>query len=350
MLAQIGRAPKAGETAAQLVFTAAVVIAVGLQALHAAKSPDFAMIWAAQHTVRPYSIDALNAVLGSGGHYFPYPPTVLVLTLPLRLAPYTTAYLAWLVLSAWAIVGSLRALAAPLVLAVPAVFLAAIDGQTSLFMAALLITGVTCERPLAAGVLYGLAACVKPQVGLLIPLFLLSSHQWRSIAAAILTVLIVGLISILTFGVGAWSAWWSSLPGFLAANDAVWRSRYLSLPGAWALVALGLGSLGAVVAARTGEPLLACFICVGSALLGSLHAMDYDEAILAPFAVRAAVLSGPIGLAYLVPLAFPPNRLATLALTLLAGAALGLKLLRRQDASTPGSPTPRGRGLRADEI
>ena len=55
------------------------------------------------------------------------------------------------------------------------------------------------------------------------------------------------------------------------------------------------------------------FIAVAAALLGSLHAMDYDGAVLAPFAVSAAFSNRWFGLAYAAAIAIPPSVLTVLA-------------------------------------
>jgi hypothetical protein len=72
------------------------------------------------------------------------------------------------------------------------------------------------------------------------------------------------------------------------------------------------------------------FIAIAAALLGSLHAMDYDAAILAPFAVSAAFSNRWFGLAYAGALAFPPTALTVLAMLAFATWSLlqGSRLLR----------------------
>jgi hypothetical protein len=284
-------------------------------------------------------------LLGSAGHFFPYPPTTLVLTLPLKAIPYPAAYLTWAVLSACALVLSLRTLLAPLALLIPAVILAALNGQTTLLMAALLMGAAELEgRPITCGLLYGLAASLKPQVGVLIPVLLLATGQWRTILTAVVTASVICAASVALYGLHAWTDWVSSLPAFLAANDAAWGHRYLSLPGAWRPVALALGALMAFVAGRRKRPFEGLLVCIGAAFLGSLHAMDYDQAILAPFAIAAARRRGVFGIAFLIPLAFAPSRIATLALTLLASGALLLAMTNRDVTNCATAKAMPGQG------
>jgi hypothetical protein len=326
----IDREPSPAELISQLLFVAVVALAVGRQALRASAAPDFAMIWAAQQTSQPYSPAALDHVLGAAGHFFPYPPTTLVLTLPFQAIPYHAAYLAWAVLSACAFTYALRTRLAPLALLTPAVILAALNGQTTLLMAALLASAAALEnRPIASGVLYGLAAGLKPQIGLLLPVFLLAAGQWRTILAALVTASVLTGASVALYGLHIWTDWARSLPAWLSANDAVWAHRYLSLPGVWRTLALLVGALMAFVAGRRGQTSEGLLVCIGAALLGSLHAMDYDEAVLAPFAIAAARRTGPVGVAFLIPLAFAPSRSATLAVTLLAAGTLVLAMSKR---------------------
>jgi hypothetical protein len=53
-------------------------------------------------------------------------------------------------------------------------------------------------------------------------------------------------------------------------------------------------------------------IAIAAALLGSLHALDYDAAILAPFGVAAAGRRSWLAAPYVVALVFPPTLLTPL--------------------------------------
>ena len=70
--------------AIQVVLAAFSAVAIALQALKAG-SPDFNTFWAAQHTDLPYNSALVSKLAGpSGIAAFIYPPTFLILTLPLR--------------------------------------------------------------------------------------------------------------------------------------------------------------------------------------------------------------------------------------------------------------------------
>jgi hypothetical protein len=208
------------------------------------------------------------------------------------------------------------------VLLVPAVFLAGGIGQTSLLMAALLYLGATIpKRPLVAGMLFGLAAVIKPQALILLPIVLIVARQWWMILAACATAGSISLAATLTFGGNIWVEWLASLPNFIAANDAAWSARYLSLPGPLKVVPLVIGALGCGLAARSRRFEQAVFIAVAATLLGSPHAMDYDEAILAPFATAAALEARWRGIPFWIATFLPPSRYAVAALALMACTA-----------------------------
>jgi hypothetical protein len=307
--------------AIQMAFAAAVAIALGVQALRA--SPDFSYFWAAHHVPLPYDSTMVSRAIGPKTSFFPYPPTFLLMTLPLKWVSLPVGYYGWLGLSAAGLMASLRRFSAPLALIAPSVLMAEIAGQTSLAMAALLFAAATTrDRAWLVGLLLGLALCIKPQVAVLVPLVLLAAGQWRALAGAAATVALMSLAATAVYGLHIWSDWLQSLPGFLAANDGHWTGRYLALPGPWKLAALAGGALAAIHAGRQGRVELGVFIAVAAAFLGSLHAMDYDGAVLAPFAVSQAFSNRWSVAPYLVAAAFPPNVLTTLALALLATGSL----------------------------
>ena len=74
---------------------------------------------------------------------------------------------------------------------IPWVAFAAFCGQVTFLLGALVMTGlvVNKERPITAGVLFGLAAAVKPQLLMLLPLALIAEGRWRTIIATGVTAL-----------------------------------------------------------------------------------------------------------------------------------------------------------------
>jgi len=148
---------------------------------------------------------------------FFYPPNFLPFVWPLGFLSYFPALAMWLLVTgaAWlaAMRGWFKALglkgpALVLILAFPPVVVTLTHGQTSFLVAALLGGGLLLveKRPWIAGVLIGLAT-IKPQFGLLIPIALLASAQWRTIASAAVTALALAGLAALAFGPQVWSDW-----------------------------------------------------------------------------------------------------------------------------------------------
>ncbi|MEN3967599.1 glycosyltransferase family 87 protein, partial [Mammaliicoccus sciuri] len=70
-------------------------------------------------------------------------------------------------------------------LAFPGVWVTLVTGQNSLFTAAAAGAALVLLRrsPVAAGACIAML-CIKPQLGILFPLYLLCERQWRTLASA----------------------------------------------------------------------------------------------------------------------------------------------------------------------
>ena len=166
--------------------------------------------------VEIYSQTALYAFQHAMDHSFitpqpfAYPPPFLLLIWPLGLLSRVPAYLLWvgvtLPLYLWA--GWYRPWrwqTAVLGVLIPSTVVVVPNTQNGFLTAAMMIGGFRMveKRPVLAGVLFGLLA-FKPQLGLLIPIALVSAGAWQSIVAAVATVLLVVVASGAAFG---WSMW-----------------------------------------------------------------------------------------------------------------------------------------------
>ncbi|KKJ78028.1 hypothetical protein WH95_06420 [Kiloniella litopenaei] len=146
-----------------------------------------------------------------------YPPTFMLLSTFLAGIPYLASYFLFIGSSFIFYVYSLRRLfdhpyALLLIIAYPAVYLTMVHGQNSLLSTGLLACAIFFFRsnPMLAGVFIGLLA-FKPQLGLLIPLVLIVSQQWRVFfAAAFTTSLFVGL-SCAVFGWELWGVFFQNM-------------------------------------------------------------------------------------------------------------------------------------------
>jgi alpha-1,2-mannosyltransferase len=145
-----------------------------------------------------------------------YPPFFFAVAFLVAALPYALGLSLWLIASFAAYLATLRAiLPRPETLliasAFPAVFINIGHGQNGFLTAALLggALHLLDRRPWLAGVLIGLLA-YKPQFGVLIPVALIASQRWSSIAAAIATVAALVAVSFVTLGDSVWHAFFES--------------------------------------------------------------------------------------------------------------------------------------------
>jgi hypothetical protein len=244
---------------------------------------------------------------------FPYPPSSLLIFAPLARLSFWAAAWAWFAGGAALFAMGTRRLAAwrwravlALACVMPGVVWAALSGQCAFLvggLAMLAIVGLD-RRPIAAGVLIGLALMLKPTLLLMAPVALLAGGHWRALFATGLTCATILAVSLLLFGVGPWIDWITVAPGYLAriAADPRYRTAIIAPTGlairlgvvGWALTAsrMVFAVTGAVLATavfrRTGSsPALRLVALVGGSLLAAPYAMNYECALLAPAAALA---------------------------------------------------------------
>jgi alpha-1,2-mannosyltransferase len=154
------------------------------------------------------------------------------------------------------------------------------------------------RRPLLAGVLLGLLA-YKPQFGLMIPLVLVATGRWRTLAAAMVTVAGLALATTLAFGPEVWQAFLASTKFtrvvVLEAGDTGWHK----IQSVFAWVRMWGGSISLAYAAQgavtlilalalvwlwrtaTEFPLKAAALAIAT-ILATPYSLDYDMMVLAP--------------------------------------------------------------------
>ncbi|MCW5685566.1 MAG: DUF2029 domain-containing protein [Pseudolabrys sp.] len=348
---------------------------------------DFVNVWAAGDLVRQgVAADAYNwtlhkiAEVRALGYDFPdyygwhYPPPFLAVAAVLAMLPYSVALTGWLAITLAAyliVVGAILRPRAPLIVALawPALVWNATAGQNGCFTAALI--GATLlmlpTRPLVAGLCLGLLT-YKPQFGLLFPLALMAAGQWRTIAVAAATAIVMALASLVAFGTAPWVAF---LDGLGHTSDIVLRqgladlNRLQSVFGlvrahggdmtlAWTLQGLttAIAALAVIVVWRSRAPhaLKAATLATGT-LLATPYLYMYDLVILAvavAFLIRDALPSrgeaALLGLAVIAILVFPyVTTHVGLIATLLVAALIARRLLRgaRHQTEVAGAAQPR---------
>jgi multidrug transporter EmrE-like cation transporter len=259
-------------------------------AVHAHLKPaDYYVFWeAARHWQAPYDpalITALEARLHITGAWpFAYPPTFLLLAWPFAQLPLALAYPLWTGVSAALFIYAAAHLVKPpwaalALFIAPPVVLAISPGQTSLIVGAAMIGGWLWreDRPRLAGILFAVAACIKPQAMILAPVVLWG--HWRLVRWALIGGLALVLASFV-FGPGLWLQWPHALEGFshvAPATDRVNPSALAASP----LLAAALALLGLWIA-WTWRDLTGL---VAGALCLTPYAHQYDLAPLAPVAL-----------------------------------------------------------------
>jgi len=185
---------------------------------------DFINFWSGGHAVIESNVDILYNRQGYrhylienfGGpinnYAFSYPPHSLLLFTPFGALPYVYG------LALWTLGGVMLLYAAcrywfrgqylPFwIVFGPASIIAILGGQTGIWLASLwlIALALTERRPIIAGILIGILT-VKPQIGVLLALFLLCGGHWKVILSASLTSSVMIVMSVLLFGFEPWRA------------------------------------------------------------------------------------------------------------------------------------------------
>jgi alpha-1,2-mannosyltransferase len=258
-----------------------------------------------------YDIPRLWSVERMAVHYpnvgfagFHYPPTYLLIVLPLALLPYAWSLLAWTVATFAAYLAVIWTIdperdALWLAIAFPGALVNLTNGQNGFLTLALLGAALlTLEsRPILAGVMFGLMS-YKPQYGILVPIFLLATGRWRAIVSASVTVALLVAVSFAIFGAQTWQAFFSSISftrhvvleqggsGFEKLQSAFAAVRLWGFSVATAYVVQAVVSLLTALAViwiwrRTAKFDLQAAALATGILLTTPYMMDYDLVVLA---------------------------------------------------------------------
>lgn len=235
-------------------------------------------------------------------YYWSYPPDIVLFTWPFGLLPFLVAYVAWCVLglvafTAVAVTCGVERRNLLFLTLSPAVTVTIFFGQNGLVTGALLVGALTVldRRPVLAGVLLGLLT-IKPQLGFLLPVMLILTGRWRTIAAALATVFVLVIATAAFYGadvwveyfskVGAQQAWVLDHAGGNLVPSALYAARELGLSGPIAWTAQTIESvfaLGAVVWTfyRQRDEVLSLCLLVTAIFLFTPYSYCYDMVVLA---------------------------------------------------------------------
>lgn len=181
-----------------------------------------------REAIGTYAAQDVNFNLG-----FFHPPMFLLLILPMALVPFTTAAIGWLTYTgtlfflACSAIWQHRRLGLLLAIASPVNPLVLGMAQTGFLIAGLFGLALVAlpTYPVLAGIFFGMLI-IKPQFGILIPIALIASRQWRAFGSACATVLCFGILTALAFG-------WEVFPRFLEALHHAGDGVLLSGALAW---------------------------------------------------------------------------------------------------------------------
>jgi hypothetical protein len=249
-----------------------------------------------------------RAMIGARDYFYPnwpYPPTFFLILAPLSKLPYANAFLTWdvatllgCVVVVYLIVRRPPAIA--LVLASPFTAWNLLAGQNGFLTASLLGAALYFleKRPAVAGVMIG-CLTYKPQFGILLPVALVASRQWRAVASAGVATALLAAASVAVFGADAWAAFPNAFVeqsklNLGAGSDSNWgylqtvyglsRNLNIAANAAWLIQSLTTLAVAIIVWILWQSPVrypLKAATLSAAALVATPYAFAYDMAALA---------------------------------------------------------------------
>jgi hypothetical protein len=234
-----------------------------------------------------------------------YPPTFLLLMLPLALLPYLLSLGVWLATTLSGYLGTIRRLAPHpltvwLTLAFPGTFQNLYFGQNG-FLSAMLLGGgllLVDGLPFAGGVLLGLLT-YKPHLAVLLPVALVAGGRWRALLGLASSAAGLALASVLVLGSQVWLAFVRQLPWamqLVKTDDLCWSH----MPTVLAAIQLLGGGLDAALV------LQGLVMLIGATVVAWVWFKGASLAVRAATLVTGTLLVTPYAFAYdLALLALP---------------------------------------------
>ncbi len=245
-----------------------------------------------------------DAVDGDAPGFFPwfYPPTFLMVVLPLALLPYGWALAAWLGTTLLGYLAVIRRIAPTreaiwLAIAFPAVLVNLGHGQNGFLTTALMGGAVLLldRRPIVAGALFA-ALAIKPQLAILVPIALIAAGRWQAVMAATVAVTASAGLAWALFGtetVAAFFANSANARDFMESGGVGWHKLQsvlaaVRLMGGGLTVSYAVQGFAAIVAAAAtvwvwrkpaGVPVKGAALATAT-LLATPFYYDYDLVLL----------------------------------------------------------------------
>jgi alpha-1,2-mannosyltransferase len=235
--------------------------------------------------------------------FWSYPPHMLPFIWPFGLLRFLPAYALWcivgLALYVWAsLAGGVERRYWMFLVVAPAVAVNVFLGQNGFLTAALLIGGLSNleRRPIVAGILFGILT-IKPQFGLLLPVMLVMTGRWSTIAAAVVTTAALAGLTTLWFGADIWTEYLQKVVPqqhwlLIAAGNHAWpivssafvNARLIGLSDDWAWAVQAVSSCCALAAVvwtfwRQRDPVLSKALFVTATFLFSPWMLNYDMVV-----------------------------------------------------------------------
>jgi hypothetical protein len=298
--------PAATTNPRRVVLTALLLVCGCLNAVLLAQlllasarlNSDFMAFWsfprfASVHDVRQIydaaSLQGFQKLLYPGfDSFYPYlyPPTLLLPIWWLKFLPLGAAEIIWTATGLALLAASVpllfprhRLVVIATLLASPAALINIATGETAFFTTALALAGfgILPRRPVLAGIAFGLLT-LKPQLGVLIPFFLLARGEWRAIIAAAITAGTLAGLSCLLLPPEMWRLWLQTLPQYQSDyfNTTVLNLNIITTPAA-NLVVLGMAPRLAWVVQLT------CGLAVAGLVTWAARRTPYHYAVAALF-------------------------------------------------------------------
>lgn len=233
---------------------------------------------------------------GNAAHLWLYPPSAFFVVAPLAALPFGLVKAGWIAATFVAAIAVARLalerkpLAAFSIAFSPATFCTLFVFQVAWFVAAGLSFALAqaARRPVLAGVLLGLLT-IKPQYGLMAPVFLLATRNYKAFFAAALAAIGLAALSVPVFGIEAWSSFLNSMNGshvgltlqaqpggVSAAQLAVKLGGGGAAAAAMQIVAIGVGASCVLLAARTLDEKGLVAVTLFASLAAAPSAWIYD--------------------------------------------------------------------------